>query len=140
MKKIDKNTVGVVAAILFAVIIPSLAFAQGAGGGAAAAAAAAPSGGGLSALLNSISGWLKQISLLLFALATLTFFWGMIKFIWSGDKEEGKTIMVWGILALFVMFSVWAIVKFLQASTGTDSNGLTPPPVPGIPGNGGNGP
>ena len=119
MKKINKNTIGVVAATTAAVVIPSLAFAQDEG---------------LTGLLGNIQGWLSQLSVLLFALATLTFFWGMIKFIWSGDKEEGKTIMVWGILALFVMFSVWAIVKFLQTSTGTDGEqALDAPIVPGLP-------
>jgi len=123
MKKINKNIAGVAAAVSAAVVIPSLTLAQGGDGGT-----------GLTGLLTSIQGWLGQISLLLFALATLTFFWGMIKFIWSGDKEEGKTIMVWGILALFVMFSVWAIVKFLQTSTGTDGEqALDAPIVPGLP-------
>lgn len=52
---------------------------------------------------------------LAFTLALLLFFWGMVKYIWSaGDKEEGKKIMVWGVVALFVMSSIWGIVSFLQ--------------------------
>ena len=52
---------------------------------------------------------------LVFALALLFFFWGVAKYIWSaGDaKEEGKQIMVWGVVALFVMSSIWGIIYFI---------------------------
>lgn len=55
-------------------------------------------------------------------LAFLFFLWGLTKFIFAaGDEskiEEGKRIMVWGIVALFVMFSVWGIITFLQITFG----------------------
>ncbi len=51
-------------------------------------------------------------------LALLFFFWGLAKFILKADdetaREEGKQVMKWGIVALFVMVSVWGIVAFLQ--------------------------
>ena len=51
-----------------------------------------------------------------FTLAVLFFFWGVAKYIWSsgGDKDEGKKIMYWGVIALFVMSSVWGLVAFMQ--------------------------
>ena len=53
---------------------------------------------------------------LVFALALLFFFYGVAKYIWSAgtDKDEGKKIMVWGVIALFVMTSIWGIVKFIE--------------------------
>lgn len=62
---------------------------------------------------------------LVFTLALLFFFWGVAKYIWSaGDKEEGKKIMVWGVVALFVMSSIWGLVAFFQdellIDTGTE--------------------
>jgi len=52
------------------------------------------------------------------ALALLYFFWGLAKFVLaSGDedaKETGKRIMLWGIVAFFVMVSVWGLVNFLD--------------------------
>lgn len=53
-----------------------------------------------------------------FALALLAFFWGLAKYIFAAGSEEakegGKRIMIWGIVALFVMASVWGIVEFMQ--------------------------
>lgn len=53
-------------------------------------------------------------------LAVLFFFWGIVKFIFAaGDetkRKEGKNIMTWGLLALFFMVSVLAIVSILGSS------------------------
>ncbi|MEI6811062.1 MAG: thrombospondin type 3 repeat-containing protein, partial [Candidatus Nomurabacteria bacterium] len=53
------------------------------------------------------------------------FFFGIVQFIWSARQgSEGKGIqkgtqfMKWGLIALFVMFSVWGIVKFAQGVFG----------------------
>lgn len=54
---------------------------------------------------------------LLFMLAFAAFIWGMVKFIMSqqsAEKEDGKQFMLWGIIALAVMFSVWGLVKIFQ--------------------------
>lgn len=124
--KINKTIVAVTTATVTAVILPGLALAGGAGN----------AGAGFTGFLQSISGWLSQIGLLLFAAATLAFFWGLVKFIYQPeDTEKGKNLMIWGIIAIFVMFSIWAIIKFLQDSTGTGGvNSLNAPDVPGIAG------
>lgn len=53
---------------------------------------------------------------LAFTLALLFFFYGIAKYIWSEGqgKAEGKSIMIWGVVALFVMSSIWGLVRFLQ--------------------------
>ena len=56
---------------------------------------------------------------LLFALATITFFWGVIKFFFINAEEEakraqGKQYMIWGIVALAVMLSIWGLVGILE--------------------------
>lgn len=58
----------------------------------------------------------KLLLPLVFTLAVLFFFYGVTKYIWSeGDKkEDGKKVMVWGIVALFVMSSVWGLVAFIE--------------------------
>ena len=58
---------------------------------------------------------------LLFALALVMFVWGVIKFfIINSDEEakraEGKQFMIWGIVALAVMLSVWGLVGILQTT------------------------
>lgn len=51
-------------------------------------------------------------------LALLAFFWGLAKFIFKASdengREEGKQIMKWGLVAIFVMFTLWGIIGFFQ--------------------------
>jgi hypothetical protein len=55
---------------------------------------------------------------LLLALALLVFFWGMAQFILNAGNEEeikkGKARMVWGILGLFLIFSIAGIITVLM--------------------------
>src|SRR3989344_1091105 len=52
-----------------------------------------------------------------FGVAVVFFFFGIAKFVLhAGDdraRTEGKQIMLWGILALFVISSIWGIVFLL---------------------------
>ena len=59
---------------------------------------------------------------LVFTLALFLFFWGVAKYIWSegAGKEEGKKIMIWGVIALFVMSSVWGLVRFIRGELNID--------------------
>mgnify|MGYP001562450784 CR=1 FL=1 len=57
----------------------------------------------------------------IFALAVATFVWGVIKFfIINADEEakrtQGKQFMVWGLIALTVMLSVWGLTRILSSS------------------------
>lgn len=58
---------------------------------------------------------------LAFALCLLYFFWGVAKYIRSaspGNKEEGKSVMIWGIVGLFVAASIWGIVALIRSELG----------------------
>jgi len=55
------------------------------------------------------------------AIALLVFLFGLVKFVFrvGGDEAavtDGKKLMTWGLVALFVMTSVWGIVKFMQSA------------------------
>lgn len=68
------------------------------------------------------------------SLALLVFFWGLAKFILnvSGDEKavgEGKKLMVWGLVGLFVMISVWGIIRFASGELGFGTT-LTFPLLP----------
>ena len=73
-------------------------------------------------------------------IALLVFFWGLIKFIASaGDTEkrkDGKQFMVWGVVALFVMFAIWGIIAFINTSLGLPryGGGSIFPPCIELPG------
>ena len=72
----------------------------------------------------------------LVALALALFIWGLVVFIANSGsdnkRDEGKSRMVWGVIALFVIVSVWGIVEILQDLTGADGNvgTITAPGVP----------
>ena len=74
---------------------------------------------GLNALIKASQGIITSILIpLAFALCLLYFFWGVAKYIRSaGDEkavEEGRRIMVWGVIAMFVVFSIWGIIFFIR--------------------------
>ena len=57
------------------------------------------------------------------SLALLVFIWGLVKFISrvGGDEKaiiEGKKLMIWGLIALFIMISIWGILRFFYGSLG----------------------
>lgn len=62
---------------------------------------------------------------LLMTLALVAFIWGLVQFIFSaGDeakRKSGKGIMIWGVIALFVMASVWGLTSAIGGALGLDS-------------------
>ena len=69
-------------------------------------------------LVENIVATLNPIVVLLIGIAVATFFWGIIKYIAQGDKEkkrkEGSRMMLYGVIAIFVMISIWGFVSILQ--------------------------
>lgn len=67
--------------------------------------------------LNIVTNFLIPIA---FGLCLLYFFWGIVKYIKTGAgseaaAKEGRRIMTWGIVGLFVAASIWGIVRFLRS-------------------------
>ena len=66
----------------------------------------------------------KSVIPLIFALALAMFFWGVVQFVLNSSeeakKERGKEFMIWGIIALAVMVSVWGLVKILGTTFGIE--------------------
>ena len=81
---------------------------------------------GIQGFIGALGELIRYSLTLVVGIALIVFFWGMAKYIFqSGNKdnhEEGRNLMVWGIITLFVMASVWGIVYFFQRSFG-----LVPP-------------
>ncbi len=73
----------------------------------------------------------KPLVALFIGLALLYFLWGIVTYIRNLDNDtkrsEGRTMMIWGIIALFVMVSVWGLVGIL---TGTFQFDTSEPPIP----------
>ena len=82
--------------------------------------------GTLFTLLVDASRFLNGVIGLFITLAIVVFFWGLIKYLWTIGTEgahEGLNIMFWGVIAVFVMVSIWGIIRLLQSTlkvTSTD--------------------
>ena len=91
----------------------------------------------LGAISNLAKGIADIIGILIpacMALAVLAFFWGLVKYIASASdetaKEGGKTLMIWGMIALFVMVALWGILGWVQGQLGiTGTVSTSPPPA-----------
>ncbi|PIR70563.1 MAG: hypothetical protein COU46_00920 [Candidatus Niyogibacteria bacterium CG10_big_fil_rev_8_21_14_0_10_42_19] len=66
---------------------------------------------------------LKPFITLLVVIATVLFLWGVIQLLSNQDNEEarskGKQHIAWGIVGLFVIITVWGLVKVLCNTLGT---------------------
>lgn len=53
-----------------------------------------------------------------FALTILVFLWGIFRYIFAGEGEEdtrkARAIMLWGIIILAIMTSIWGILNLFQ--------------------------
>lgn len=62
---------------------------------------------------------LNPVIILLFALATIMFLWGVIQYVIgsqgdTGKLEKAKNVILYGIIGMFIMASAWGIVEILQ--------------------------
>lgn len=72
------------------------------------------------AVVNPLIGFL-------IVLATVYFLWGVMQFIWAsradGDQEEGKQHMLWGIIGMTLMVSVYGILRIITGTFGVPCPG-----------------
>lgn len=72
----------------------------------------------LASLVNMVVSSINSIVLVLSGVALALFFWAGIRYIYSaGDakaKGYSKDTLVWGLVAMFVLVSIWGILRILQ--------------------------
>ena len=87
---------------------------------------------GINALAAGFGTIVNTLIPIMMALAVLAFFWGLVKYIASaGDetaKESGKNLMIWGMIALFVMVALWGILGWVQSNLGLSGTVITTAP------------
>lgn len=81
--------------------------------------------------LNKVNNLiLNPLILLAFGLATAYFFYGIIKFISleAGDakRKEAQNAIIWGLVGMVIMFSVYGIIRFVLATFGISSGVIQP--------------
>lgn len=93
---------------------------------------------GIKGLILAAGRVISYAITLAIGIALLVFFWGLVKYIFKADspqsKDEGKNIMIWGVVTLFIMVSVWGVIKAVQSDLDVRLG-----PVPVIRGGGGGG-
>lgn len=108
-------------AIIASTLLPTIVFAQG-------------GYNTIDTFLNALKRWIPTVTGIIFGLAIIGFLWGLMKFIFAAGSEDaresGKNIMVWGLVAIFVMASVWGIVRLARDTVGVNNDTpLNPPQV-----------
>lgn len=66
---------------------------------------------------------------LLVGLTLFVFLYGLMKYMFKGQESdaartEGRKFMLWGIIGLFVMISVWSLVAILSNTIGHTQTGI----------------
>lgn len=76
----------------------------------------------INSFIVDIGGIVNTIIPILFAIALLGFFYGLVLYIFASEHEsdKAKKYMLWGVVALFVMATVWGLVNFLGDAVGID--------------------
>jgi len=85
--------------------------------------------GNLTQLISFAGDVLNRLIPVLIAVALVVFFWGLIQYIRT--HKGGKDIMIAGLVGLFIMVSVWGIIRIAQNTLGVGSGG--PPSIPQVP-------
>ena len=73
---------------------------------------------------DGIIGVLNTIVVpVIFTLAFLVFVWGVVNYFFlhggeEGKREEGRQFILWGIIGMVVLFSVWGIISMLLSTLG----------------------
>lgn len=67
---------------------------------------------------------------LLGAIAFMVFIYGVAKFIRSAgsekDLKDSKNILIWGIVGLFILITIWGIISFIRSEFGFGSDVIIP--------------
>jgi uncharacterized membrane protein len=88
--------------------------------------------GGLDSLINQATCLLTRVIPLLVTAAVVVFIYGIVTYIRNAEnaekRKEGNLFMLYGLIALFVMVSIWALVGILGSTIG-----ITNTIVPALP-------
>ncbi len=64
-----------------------------------------------------ISNIVQPLIQLMFIVAILIFVWGVVEMIMNSSNEEARSVgtkhMMWGLIGLFIMFTVYGILNLL---------------------------
>ena len=89
--------------------------------------------GYFTGLVSQIKGILNALVPVLIVAGVVYFLWGVLQFVSAGDDEEGRKAgrnrMIHGVIAIFVMASIWGLVGLLGTLTGVGVGSVITPPT-----------
>ncbi|OHA26853.1 MAG: hypothetical protein A3C06_02310 [Candidatus Taylorbacteria bacterium RIFCSPHIGHO2_02_FULL_46_13] len=69
---------------------------------------------------NIVQQIVNPVISLLIGIAIVVFLWGAVEFVAKADNPEGREVgkrhLVWGIIGLAIIFSVYGILNFIQGT------------------------
>ena len=80
--------------------------------------------GGLNAVLCKLSEIFRAVIPVLIALGVIYFVWGVITYVIADSEEakkKGRDTIIFGIIGLAVIISVWGLVYLITATFGIDN-------------------
>lgn len=88
-------------------------------------------------VVRMLVGLINDIVPVLLGIALLFFFWSGIRYIYkAGDakgKNEERQALLWGLAALFILFSIWGILGLLGEAFSDRSDSVETGSVPDDP-------
>ena len=79
-------------------------------------------------IADNVLKLVRVLVLIVFVLAIVAFGWGIVKFIFAGGDPtkigEAKSFLLWGVIGMAVMASLFGLITFLQQYFGVNSGGL----------------
>ncbi len=75
-------------------------------------------GGGTSFadVVAYVIGTINSIVVVLSGLALLLFLWGAFKYVYTAGAKKNRKAIIWSLIALFVLFSIWGILRLACTS------------------------
>jgi len=77
-------------------------------------------GATLSSLVGVFLNFINTLIPLLAGFALILFLWGGVHYVYNSSetkgRAEGRQAIIWSIIALFVLFSIWGILGLLTNS------------------------
>ena len=91
-------------------------------------ASAAPAQDIVTPIAENILKLVRVLVLVVFVLAVVAFGWGIVQFIFAGGDPAGiakaKSFLLWGVIGMAVMASLFGLITFLQQYFGVTAGGL----------------
>lgn len=91
--------------------------------------------------LKTVSDIINMLVPIILALAIVFFLWGVLMYVTKAgaEKDAARDQMLWGIIAIAVMVSIWGLVGILRSTFGVEDNNPLVPATLQLNANGGTG-